>query len=64
MFLPILLEDVRCVPEKSLLELYVLTFWEGMVQNSLSCHTIPKALLTPSNLCAISCCTLPSILYV
>ena len=63
MFLQILLEEVRCIPETILRELYVVDVWEGMVQNLLSCCTIPKALLTPWNLCSFSCCTVPSILY-
>ena len=31
MFLPILLEEVRCIPENILCELDVVRFWEGMV---------------------------------
>ena len=62
MLLLIVLEYVRWIPEPKLCELYE-TFWEGMVQNSLSCHTVPKALLAPWNLCSFSCCTVPSILY-
>ena len=63
MLIPISLEDVRCIPENKFCELCVVKFWEGMVQNSLSCHTIPKAQLAPQNLCSFSCCTVPSILY-
>ena len=63
MLLPILLEEVRGIPGKIFCELYVLKFWEGMVQNSLSCHTIPKAWHAPWFLCSFSCCTVPSILY-
>ena len=38
----LLLEEVRWIPEHILCELYVAKFWEGMVQNSLSCDTTPK----------------------
>ena len=31
MLLLILLEDVRCIPENILCELYVVKVWEGMV---------------------------------
>ena len=61
MLLLILLEEVRCIPEIILCELYVVKFWEGMVRNSLSCHTISKDLLGPWNLYSFSCCTVPSI---
>ena len=40
--LPILLEEVRCIPDNIFCKLYVVKVWEGMVRNSLSCHTIPK----------------------
>ena len=40
--LSIPLEEMRYIPEPILCELYVVKFWEGMVQNSLSCHAIPK----------------------
>ena len=43
MLLLTLLEEVRCIPEPLLCELYVVKVWEGMVRNSFSCHTIPKA---------------------
>ena len=43
MLLPIHLEEVRWIAEMVLCELYVVNFWEGMVCNSLSCDTIPKA---------------------
>ena len=59
MLLPIVLEEVRWIPETIFCELYVVRVWAGMVQNSLSCHTIPKAWF----LCSFSCCTVPSILY-
>ena len=29
--LPILLEELRCIPETLFCELYVVKFWEGMV---------------------------------
>ena len=35
-------EVVRWIPEHILCESYVVKIWEGMVQNSLSCDTIPK----------------------
>ena len=41
MLLPILLEEVRLIRENIFCELYVVKFWEGMVCNSLSCHTLP-----------------------
>ena len=41
--LPISLEEVRCIHENFFCELYVVKFWERMVQNSFSHHTIPKA---------------------
>ena len=31
MLLPILLEEVRCIPETIFCELYVVKVWEGMV---------------------------------
>ena len=31
MLLPTLLEEVRCIPEPILCELYVVKGWEGMV---------------------------------
>ena len=64
MLLPILLEEVRCIPENILCELYVVKFWNGIVQTSFSCHTIPKAWHAPCCLCSFSCCTVPLILYV
>ena len=48
MSLPILLEEVRCIPENILCELYVVKVWEGMVQNSLICHTFPITEICPS----------------
>ena len=63
MLLLTLLEEVRCIPETIFYELYVVKFSEGMVQNSLSCHTIPRAWHAPWFLCSFSCCTVPSILY-
>ena len=57
-----LLEEVSCILENILCEVYVVKVWEGMVQNSCSCHTIPKALLALWNLCSSFCCTLPSII--
>ena len=63
MLLLILLEEVRCIPENVVCELYVVKFWEGTVQTSFSCHTIPKAWHAPWFLCSFSCCTVPSILY-
>ena len=42
MLLPIFLEGVRCIPILIFCELYVVKVWEGMVQNSLSCHTFLK----------------------
>ena len=45
-----LLEEVSCIPHTILCEVYVVKVWEGMVRNSLSCHTIPKALLALWNL--------------
>ena len=63
MLLLILLEEVRCIPETIVCELYVVKVWEGMVQNSFSYHTIPEAWHTPWFLCSFSCCTVPSILY-
>ena len=63
MLLPIFLEGVRCIPILIFCELYVVKVWEGMVQNSLSCHTISKAWYAPWFLCSFSCCTVPSILY-
>ena len=42
MLLPILLEEVRRILEHIFCDLYVVKVWEGMVQNSLSCDTIPK----------------------
>ena len=59
MSLPILLEEVRCIPENILCELYVVNVWEGMVQNSLICHTFPTAWHSPWLLCSFSCCTVP-----
>ena len=49
MLLPIVLEEVRCIVENILCELYVV--------NSFSCHTSPKAWHAPSFLCSFSCCT-------
>ena len=43
MLLPIVLEEVMCISETIFCELYVVKVWEGMVQNSFNCHTIPKA---------------------
>ena len=63
MLLPIVLEEVRGIPENVFCELYVVKFWEGMVQNSFSCHTIAKAWHAPWFSCSFSCCTVPSILY-
>ena len=60
--LPILLEEVRCIPENLLCELYVVKVWEGMVQNSLSCHTIPKAWHVPWFLYSFSCYTVTQVL--
>ena len=37
-----LLEEVSCIPENLLCEVYVVKLWEGMVQNSLSCHALHK----------------------
>ena len=48
MLLPILLEEVGCIPENIFCELYVVKFWEGMVLGFL---------------CSFSCCTVPSLLY-
>ena len=42
MLLPTLLEEVRCIPVNILYELYVVKFWEGMVQKSLSCTQFLK----------------------
>ena len=39
-----LLEEVSSIPEHILCEVYVVTVWEGMVQNAMSCHAIPKRL--------------------
>ena len=47
MLLPILLEEVRLIRGNIFCELYVVKFWEGMVCNSLSCHTLPKAWHAP-----------------
>ena len=47
MLLPILLVEARCIPENILCELYVVKVWEGMVQNSFNCHTIPRAWHAP-----------------
>ena len=58
-----LLEEVSLIPDNILCEVYVVKFGEGMVRNSLSCHTIPKALLSLWNLCSFSCSTVPSILH-
>ena len=55
MLLPIVLEEVRCIPETIFYELYVVKFWEEMVQNSFSCHTIPKPWHAPRVLCFFSC---------
>ena len=63
MLLLILLEEARCIHEKIFCELHVVKFWERMVWNSLSCHTIPKAWHAPWLLCSFSCCTVPSIMY-
>ena len=49
--------------EKLFCELYVVKAWEGMVQNSLRSHTIPKAWHVPWFLCSFSCYTVGSILY-
>ena len=62
MLLPIQLVEARYIPGNILCELYVVKVWEGMVQNSLICHTIPRAWHTPWFLCSFSCCTVPSIL--
>ena len=40
--LSIPLEEVRYITEIVLCQLYVVNVWEGMVQNSLICHAIPK----------------------
>ena len=64
MLLPITLEEVRCIAENMLCELYVVKVWKGLVSNSFSCHTIPRAWHGPWLSCFFSCCTLPSILYV
>ena len=61
--LPTLLEEVRCIPVNILSGLYVVKFWEGMVQKSLSCHTILEAWHALWFFCSFSCCTVPSILY-
>ena len=61
--LPTHLEEVRYIPETILCELYVVKVWEGMVQNSFSCHTIPKAWHAPWLSCSFSCYTVASILY-
>ena len=58
-----LLEEVSCIPDNILCEVNVVRCWEGMVQNSLICHTIPKAWHAPWFLFPFSCCTVPSILY-
>ena len=63
MFLPTLLEEVRCIAETIFCELYVVKFWERMVQNSFSCHRILKAWHVPWFLCSFSSYTVPSILY-
>ena len=34
-------EEVRFILDTILCELYVVEVWEGMVQNSMSCHVIP-----------------------
>ena len=47
MLLPTLLEEIRFIAECLLCELYVVKAWEGMVQNSFSCHTIPKGWHAP-----------------
>ena len=54
---------VRCVPETILCKVYMVKVWEGIVRNSFSCHTIPKAWHAHWFLCSFSCCTVPSILY-
>ena len=51
-FYQFLLEEASCIRENILCEEYVVKVWEGMVQNSLSCHTIPKAWLAPWNMCS------------
>ena len=61
MLLLIVLEEVRFIPENIFCKLYVVKFWEGMVQ--FSCHTIPKAWHAPWFLCSFSCYTEASILY-
>ena len=63
MLLPIVLEEVSGIPEIILYELYLVKFWEGMVQKSFSCQTIPKAWHAPWFLCSFSCYTVASILY-
>ena len=35
MFLLIVLEEVRCIPEHTFCELYLVKFWEGMVKSHL-----------------------------
>ena len=42
---PSLLEKVSFIPDSILCEVYVVMGREGMVQNSLCCHTIPNTLL-------------------
>ena len=59
----LLLEEVSCIPEDILCEVHMVKVQEGIVQNSLSCHTIPIALLALWNLCSFSCCTVSSILH-
>ena len=63
MLLPIVLEEVRCIPKTEFCELYMVEFWEGTVLNSFSCRTIPRAWHTPWFLCSFSCYTVDSILY-
>ena len=41
MWLSIPLKEMRYIPKPILCELYVVKFWEVMVQVSLSCHAIP-----------------------
>ena len=57
MLLPITLEEVRCIAENMLCELYVVKVWKGLVCNSFSCHTIPRAWHGPWFSCSFSCCT-------
>ena len=45
------LEEVRCIPDTIFYELYVVKVWEGMVWNSFSCQTVPKAWHAPCILC-------------